>query len=79
MQLIKWYRGIPVVRNGPKRLEDAAHTHTHKRVVLETRGARKRRSHDVSEDKKRSAKAQHWSPKQIHQSIKYKRVAGSLL
>ena len=24
MQLIKWYRGIPVVRNGPKRLEDAA-------------------------------------------------------
>ena len=41
-----------------------AHTHTH--VVLETRAAT---SHEVSEDEKRTAKAQHWSPKQIRQAI----------
>ena len=32
-------------------------------------GGRNRRSHDVSEDEKRTAKAQHWSLKQIHAGL----------
>ena len=51
--------------------ESDTHTHTHTHIVLETRGAKNRRSHGGSEDEKRTEKAQHWYRKQIHRAIKH--------